>query len=214
MSIRLCTPLFLALSVFAGGCSPSPQGAPSSTAAAPAWAPRPASDTGRAALARQLPPRVEAAASIPATTSLRVEPVATPARSNEIAPQALAVATSPAAGDSGVPVADVSGLGPSVSVQLTDPGAPGAAPAHLLVWEFELRGPDGDLVPAQVLAGGVAESGRVPLINDARLAEGSLVLVPLAPLDPGVTYTAYFTARRASGGAPVTRSWPFTTADG
>jgi hypothetical protein len=29
-----------------------------------------------------------------------------------------------------------------------------------------------------------------------------------------VTYTAYFTARSAGGGAPVTRSWPFTTADG
>jgi hypothetical protein len=205
----LCFVLLAGLSA----CSPAPGGAGSPAAAVPVATAPLLIDTGRRALAGPPPPPVERA--VPgrsAVDPLRVEADAGPAPGPR--PPGLALVTRPAAGEADVPVAQASGLGPAVSVQLVDPEAAGAAPGHLLLWEFELRGPDGELVPSQVLAGGAAQSGRVALINDPGLAEGSLLLVPLVPLEPGVTYTAYFTARRAGAGDPITRAWPFTTADG
>lgn len=207
-----CAALFsCALSAALCACSPSPHGVELAAAAALATSPRPTVDAGRHAGPGQPSPTADPIATdLSSAAAVRAEARTRPGPR----PAALALATHPAPGEADVPFAEPGGLGPAVSVQLADPDAAGAAPSHLLVWEFELRGPDGELVPSQVLAGGAAESGRVALINDAGLAEGSLVLVPLAPLEPGATYTAYFTARRAGTGEPVTRAWPFTTADG
>lgn len=195
------------------GCSPVPQGVEAPAAAVPATSFLPRPGTGRIAQLRQPSRTVGLTAAGPSalatTASIRVQEASRPKP-----PAALALVTRPVPGEADVPVAEPGGVGPLVSVQLADPDAAGAPPGHLLVWEFELRGPDGELVPSQVLAGGAAESGRVALINDPDLAEGSLVLVPLVPLEPGATYTAYFTARRAGAGEPVTRAWPFTTAEG
>ena len=205
----LCSVLLAVLSA----CSPAPGGAGSPAVAVQVTPARPRIDTEPHALTEQPPATVERA--VPGRSAVdpaRVEAAASPAPGPRR--PGLALVTHPAAGEADVPVVQAGGLGPAVSVQLVDPEAAGAAPGHLLLWEFELRGPDGELVPSQVLAGGAAQSGRVALINDPGLAEGSLLLVPLVPLEPGVTYTAYFTARRAGVGEPVTRAWPFTTADG
>lgn len=78
------------------------------------------------------------------------------------------------------------------------------------VSKFELKDTGGNLVPAGILASaGISGAG---LTIDAQLADGSLVLVPRAALVGGATYTATLTATLKAGGAPLAKTWSFTTA--
>lgn len=87
-----------------------------------------------------------------------------------------------------------------------------AGTVDVAVSKFELKDGAGNLVPASVLAHpALRGAAGVTLNADARLLAGFAVLVPLSPLVKGVTYTATFTATLKTGGAPVTKSWSFTT---
>lgn len=80
-----------------------------------------------------------------------------------------------------------------------------------VVTKFEIKDAQGNLVPAAILANpGITGSG-VKLNADSLLSAGFAVLVPFSPLSPGVTYTVTFTATLKTGGAPLTKTWSFTT---
>jgi len=80
-----------------------------------------------------------------------------------------------------------------------------------VVTKFEMKDSGGNLVPAGILANSGITGSGVTLTPDANLGEGFAVLVPLAPLTKGATYTVTFTATLKTGGAPLTKTWSFTT---
>ncbi len=80
-----------------------------------------------------------------------------------------------------------------------------------VVTKFEMKDADGNLVPAAILADpGITGSG-VTLHPDSLLGAGFAILVPLSPLSLGATYTVTFSATLKTGGAPLTKTWSFTT---
>jgi uncharacterized protein YkwD len=86
-----------------------------------------------------------------------------------------------------------------------------AGTLNATVTAFNLKDAGGNLVPAAILADSALKGSGVTLNADANLAEGFAVLVPLAPLVKGQTYTATFTATLKTGGTALTKTWSFTT---
>jgi len=80
-----------------------------------------------------------------------------------------------------------------------------------VVTKFELKDAAGNTVAASILANSGITGSGVTLNADSNLGEGFVVLVPLAPLNKGTTYTATFTATLNVGGTPVSKTWPFST---
>jgi hypothetical protein len=80
------------------------------------------------------------------------------------------------------------------------------------VTTFTLKDAGGNLVPAAILANSTLTAGAGVTLNaDLNLTSGFVVLVPLSPLSKGVTYTAEFSATLKAGGAPLSKTWTFTT---
>ncbi|MEJ6002535.1 CAP domain-containing protein [Paucibacter soli] len=86
-----------------------------------------------------------------------------------------------------------------------------AGTLNATVTEFSLKDAGGNAVAAAVVANSALKGQGVTLNADANLAEGFAVLVPLAPLVKGQTYTATFTATLKAGGAALTKTWSFST---
>lgn len=80
-----------------------------------------------------------------------------------------------------------------------------------VVTKFELKDAGGNLVPAGILASSGITGSGVTVSPDINLGEGFAVLVPLSPLVKGATYTVTFRATLKTGGAPLTKTWSFTT---
>lgn len=80
-----------------------------------------------------------------------------------------------------------------------------------VVTTFEMKDADGNIVPAAILADPVLTGSGVTLHSDNMLSQGFAVLVPLSPLAFNATYTVSFSATLKTGGAPLTKTWSFTT---
>jgi uncharacterized protein YkwD len=77
---------------------------------------------------------------------------------------------------------------------------------------FRLKDAAGNIVPSAILANPALKGDGITLNADQLLAEGFAVLVPLAPLSSGQTYSVDFSATLKAGGAALKQSWTFTTA--
>lgn len=80
-----------------------------------------------------------------------------------------------------------------------------------VVTTFEMKDADGNIVPAAILADPALTGSGVTLHRDSLLSQGFAVLVPLSPLAFNATYTVTFSATLKTGGAPLTKTWSFTT---
>ncbi|MFK4706130.1 uncharacterized protein YkwD [Roseateles asaccharophilus] len=88
-----------------------------------------------------------------------------------------------------------------------------AGTLNAAVTTFTLKDASGNLVAAEILASpGLKAGAGVKLNADSVLQDGFVVLVPLAPLAKGQTYTVTFSATLKSGGAALAKTWAFTTA--
>lgn len=82
----------------------------------------------------------------------------------------------------------------------------------VVVTRFELKDNLGNRIPAGVIAASeIRGSSDVTVEKDPALLPGYAILIPFSPLDKGKTYTVEFAATLKSGGAPLTKSWSFST---
>ena len=80
------------------------------------------------------------------------------------------------------------------------------------VTKFELvETSSGTVVPAVILAHTALKGSGVVLNEDPNLPVGAVVLMPLAPLLGGQTYTVSFTATLQDGGPTLHKVWDFAT---
>lgn len=90
--------------------------------------------------------------------------------------------------------------------------AQAAGTLSVTVTQFQLKDSSGDEVPAAILAPtAIAAGSGVTLNADTNLGDGFVVLVPLAPLTRGQTYTATFSSTLKTGGPTLSKTWSFTT---
>lgn len=81
-----------------------------------------------------------------------------------------------------------------------------------VVTRFELKDAGGNAVTAVLLANQPIRAGAGVVLNaDGNLPDGAIALVPLSPLAPAKTYSVSFSATLKTGGAPLAKSWSFTT---
>lgn len=81
-----------------------------------------------------------------------------------------------------------------------------------VVTRFELKDAGGNAVTAVLLANQPIRAGTGVVLNaDGNLPDGAIALVPLSPLAPAKTYSVSFSATLKTGGAPLAKSWSFTT---
>lgn len=81
-----------------------------------------------------------------------------------------------------------------------------------VVTRFELKDAGGNAVAAVLLANQPIRAGAGVVLNaDGNLPDGAIALVPLSPLAPAKTYSVSFSATLKTGGAPLAKSWSFTT---
>ena len=80
-----------------------------------------------------------------------------------------------------------------------------------VITTFTLKDAGGNKVPAAILANSKLIGAGVTLNPDSLLADGFAVLVPLAPLPEGQTYTVDFSATLKAGAAPLAKTWTFST---
>jgi hypothetical protein len=86
-----------------------------------------------------------------------------------------------------------------------------AGTLNATITAFNLKDAAGTAVSAVILAHKDLKGSGVTLNSDTNLSDGFAVLVPLAPLNKGQTYTATFAATLRTGGASLTKTWSFTT---
>lgn len=81
-----------------------------------------------------------------------------------------------------------------------------------VVTRFELKDAGGNAVAAVLLANQPIRAGAGVVLNaDGNLPDGAVALVPLSPLASAKTYSVSFSATLKTGGAPLAKSWSFTT---
>lgn len=81
-----------------------------------------------------------------------------------------------------------------------------------VVTRFELKDAGGNAVTAVLLANQPIRAGAGVVLNaDGNLPDGAIALVPLSPLAPAKTYSVSFSATLKTDGAPLAKSWSFTT---
>jgi hypothetical protein len=112
------------------------------------------------------------------------------------------------------PAPDLDLAGQPVLIALTNQGQPVVRAESVVIESFTLAPSDGERpapVAARVIAAPrVRGSAAVALNADPLVRAEQVFLLPTAPLQPGLSYTASFSGRVA--GRPVLRTWKFRTA--
>jgi uncharacterized protein YkwD len=134
-----------------------------------------------------------------------------------------AIVVIPYRDEAGVQTSFSIGEVPDPTPDLSTPGRPlmvfvnGESANVLAVTSFQLVDSSGSLVPSRILIAAAAKSGSTAsaVVDPNKLLSNNVAfLVPLAPLNPGVRYTATFAGSRSGkpAGTSVNTSWSFTTA--
>ncbi|MDL5034367.1 hypothetical protein QRD43_20865 [Pelomonas sp. APW6] len=84
-----------------------------------------------------------------------------------------------------------------------------AGTLNAVVSKFEMKDANGNLVPVGILASPGIGAANVSLTSDGNLGEGFVVLVPIAPLNKGGTYSVTFAATLKAGGSSLSKTWHF-----
>jgi uncharacterized protein YkwD len=112
------------------------------------------------------------------------------------------------------PAPDLDMAGQPVLISLTNRAQPLVRAENIVVDSFTLVPTDGDRsvpVAARVIAAPRVRGGNaVALSADPLVRAEQIFLLPIAPLQPGISYTASFSGR--VDGRPVLRTWKFRTA--
>jgi len=128
------------------------------------------------------------------------------------------VLSSPFSNETGVALA-MAAESPNPAPDVAAPGRPilvrvNAEDADLLtVTQFTLTNASGTAVAARILVPAAEQAGSTATTvadPNAILANGTAVLLPLAPLTANTTYTVTFSGAR--DGSPLSKTWTFTTA--